>query len=189
MPALAAPLFHQAQPADRHTPVYGFAHVVNGEQRDAARGEGFHFYAGLASAFGGGFAQHAVGRCVHFKFHRHACERQRVAQGDEVAGFFGALYAGNAGNAQHVALFGVAALNECERGGLHADVALGHRHAVGAGFGGHVHHVGLSLGVEVGERAGGLGGGGGCFVHGGGFARALQKPCGVGGIIRGCVFP
>ena len=107
-----------------------------------------------------------------------------MAQGDEVAGFFGALYAGYAGNAQHVAFFGVAALNERQGGGFHADLAFGHGHAVGAGFGGHVDHVGLALGVEVGE---GAAGGGVCVGHGGGFARALQKPCGVGGIIRACV--
>ena len=60
MPALPTLLFHQPHPADGHAAVYGFAHVVNGEQRHAAGGEGFHFHAGLAGAFGGGAVQRAV---------------------------------------------------------------------------------------------------------------------------------
>ena len=34
-----------------HATVYGFAHVVDGEQGDLHGGQGFHFYAGLADGF------------------------------------------------------------------------------------------------------------------------------------------
>jgi hypothetical protein len=94
-----------------------------------------------------------------------------VAQGDQFAGFFGALNARDAGDTQHITLLGVAALDQRQGGRFHADAAFSHRHAVGAGFGGHVHHVGLPLGVEMGEGAGGLVGHGGLC---GGFTETLS---------------
>jgi hypothetical protein len=60
----------------------------------------------------------------------------------------------NARDAQHVAFFGGARLDQCQGGGQHFNAAGGHRDAVGGGLGAHVHHVGLALGVEVGECGG-----------------------------------
>jgi predicted Zn-dependent protease len=74
-----------------------------------------------------------------------------VAQRDQITGFFRALNAGNSRNTQHVALFGGAGLNQRHGGGQHDDAALGYRYAVGGCFGGHVDHVGLALGVEMGQ--------------------------------------
>jgi hypothetical protein len=74
-----------------------------------------------------------------------------VAQRDEVAGFLGGHDAGDAGDAQHVAFFGVAGFDEGQGGGQHFDAAAGDGDAVRGGLGGHVHHVGLALGVKVGE--------------------------------------
>jgi hypothetical protein len=86
-----------------------------------------------------------------FKFNSNAGQCQGVAQRDEVAGLLGRHDAGDAGNAQHVALFGGAGFDEGQGGGQHFDAAAGHGHAVGGGLGGHVDHVGLALGVKVGE--------------------------------------
>ena len=50
-------LFHQPQSADGHAPVHRLAHVADRKQGHAAGGQGFHFHAGLAGAFGAGVAQ------------------------------------------------------------------------------------------------------------------------------------
>ena len=57
-----------------------------------------------------------------------------MAQRDQVAGFFSRHDAGNAGNAQHVALFGAARFDQSQRGGQHLNAATGHPDAVRAGF-------------------------------------------------------
>jgi hypothetical protein len=41
--------------------------------------------------------------------------------------------------------------NQLEGAGQHLDAALGHGHAVGVGFLCHVDHVGLAMGIKVGE--------------------------------------
>ena len=41
-PAFAPMLFAQGNAVHRHAPVYGFAHVVNGEQADLYGSEGFN---------------------------------------------------------------------------------------------------------------------------------------------------
>lgn len=46
---------------------------------------------------------------------------------------------------------------------MHRDAAFGHRDAMGVGLGGDIDHVGLSLGVEMGQ---GAGAGGGVVWHG-----------------------
>ena len=76
-----------------------------------------------------------------------------MAQRNQLAGFLGPLYAGNAGNAQHIALFGVALGDQFQGGRKHLDAAACHCNPVGIGFCGYVHHMGLSVGVEVGEVA------------------------------------
>ena len=127
--------------------------------------------------------------CVDLKFHRHPRQRDRVTQGNEVAGFLGGLDAGDAGDAEHVAFLGGALLDQRQRGGQHGDAAFGNRHSVGARFRRHVDHVGLALRVEVGQGAvwGGLGVGVGRGGHGSAFRRLDSrwvKPWGEGGIIR-----
>ena len=86
-----------------------------------------------------------------FKYNRDPGQRQRVAQGNQVAGFFGRHDAGNSGNAQHVAFFGGARFNQGQGGGQHVDAARRHANAVGAGLGRYIDHVGLALGVKMGE--------------------------------------
>ena len=74
-----------------------------------------------------------------------------MAEGDEVAGLFGGHDGGDAGDAQHVAFFGSAVLYDRQGLGLHGNAAFGDCHAVGGGFAAYVDHMGLALGVEVGE--------------------------------------
>ena len=52
------------------------------------------------------------------------------------------------------AFFGGALLHNRQGGGQHLNAAAGHANAVGAGLGGHIHHVGLALGIEMGEGRG-----------------------------------
>ena len=148
-------LFHHAHVVDGHAAVHGLAHVVDGEQGNLHGGEGFHFHAGGAYGFHGCRAKYADGArlvCVgRFKFNSNAGQCQRVAQRNQVAGFLGGHDAGDAGNAQHVAFLGGAGFDEGQGGGQHVDAAAGDGDAVRGGLGGHVNHVGLALGVKVGE--------------------------------------
>ena len=79
-------------------------------------------------------------------------ERQRVAQWDEIAGFFGSHDAGQARHAEHIALFGAAAFNQRAGSSQHLDAAAGDSPASCCGFVAYVHHVRLALGVKMGER-------------------------------------
>ena len=68
-----------------------------------------------------------------------------------MAGLLGGHDAGNACNAQHIALFGGAFLDDVQGCGLHDDAAFGHGHAVGGLLGTYVHHMRLAMGVKVGQ--------------------------------------
>jgi PAS domain-containing protein len=61
-------------------------------------------------------------------------ECQRVAQGNEFAGFFGGHDAGQARHPEHVAFLGAAAGNQGAGGGQHLDAAAGDGPAPGGGF-------------------------------------------------------
>ena len=183
-------LFHHAHVVDGHAAVHGLAHVVDGEQGHLHGGEGFHLDAGLAYGFDGCSAIYAasarLGCASSFEFDSNAGQRQRVAQGNQVAGFFGALNAGDAGNAQHVAFFGVARFDQRQCGGQHLDASASDGDAVGGRFGGNVDHVGLALGVKVGKcrHGGGRVGADGCA----GACKAGETLKGHG-IIRRCFIP
>ena len=74
-----------------------------------------------------------------------------MAQRNQLAGLLGGLYAGDARDAEHVALAGAARLDEFQRLWQHFYPAAGDGDAVRVRFGGHVDHVGLALGVEMGQ--------------------------------------
>ena len=80
-----------------------------------------------------------------------AADVQRVAQRNEVAGFLRSLNACNPRDAQHVALFGGATLNQRQGVGLHVNAPTRHANAFGMRFVSHIDHVSLALGVEMGE--------------------------------------
>ena len=77
-----------------------------------------------------------------------------MAERDELTGPLGALDAGDAGNAEHIALFGASALDQGQGGRFHGDETFGHRHPMGVCLGRHIDHVRLALRVKVGQWAG-----------------------------------
>ena len=154
-PRLTTMLLQQLHIGDGHAPVDGFAHVINGQQGELDGGQGLHLDAGLADGFDGGVADDAVGFFVGIELNGDPCQSQRVAERNQVAGFFGRHDAGDARDAEHVALFSRALQNNGQRGGMHDDAALCHRDPVSGGFGGHVDHVGLALGVKMCQCGGG----------------------------------
>ena len=141
-------LFKQLHIGDDHAPVDGFAHVVNGQQSQLDGGQGFHLDAGLADGFNGGTADDAVGLFVGIELNGDPCQRQWMAQRNQIAGFFGRHDAGDARDAEHIALFSRALQNDRQRGRMHDDAALRYRDPVGGGFGSHVDHVGLALCIK-----------------------------------------
>lgn len=149
--------FQQLDVADGHATVNGFAHVVDGEQGDLHSGQGFHLYTGRADRFNGGCAFDAgslgVAALMGLKLNGYMGQCQRVAQGNQVAGFFCGHDARQARHTQHITFFGCARLNDGQRCGQHLDATTGHPFAVRGGFGGNVNHVRLALVIKMGEGA------------------------------------
>ena len=79
-----------------------------------------------------------------------------------------ALDARNAGNAQHIAFFGGARGDQSQGGRQHLDATGGHRHAPRAGLAPYIDHVGLALGIKVGQR-------GVVLAHGSQDQKGLQR--------------
>lgn len=150
MAGLAAFLLEEANAFHGHAAVDGLAHVVDGEQAHLHSGEGFHLDAGAADGFGGDGAADGV-IALDGEVGGDAGQGDRVTQGDQVGGALGALDRGDPGDADHVALLVVAGKNAGEGGRLHHDPALGTGDPARLGFGRDIHHVGLALGVEMGE--------------------------------------
>ena len=154
MATLAAELLHQLDSVHAHPAIDRLAHVVNGEQADVHRGQRFHLDPGTADCFRGDGAADGAFRLVELELHRHAGERDRVAERDQLAGALGGLDRGDARDAEHVALLRAAGFHHREGVGEHHDAAGGDRHAAAFGLCADVDHVGLAVGVEVGQRAG-----------------------------------
>lgn len=74
-----------------------------------------------------------------------------MAQRYQLTGLLRRHDAGDACDAQHIAFFGRACGNDVQGGRLHGDEALRDRYAVGVRLGAYVDHMGLALGVEMGE--------------------------------------
>ena len=79
-----------------------------------------------------------------------------MAQGNQITGFLGGLNTSNTCNAKHIAFFCGAAFNQFPSGRLHMDRSSGNCYTVGVGFVGDIDHMGLALGVKVGESAHGV---------------------------------
>ena len=76
---------------------------------------------------------------------------ERMAERDQLVGLLGGHDAGDAGGGQHVALLGLALLDQRQRRRRHGDEAFGARGALGGGLVGDVDHARLALVVEVRE--------------------------------------
>jgi len=120
------------------------------QQRHLHGSERFHLDPGRAHRLGAGGAAHGRGAGQQLKLQRHPGQRHRVAQRDEIAGFFGRHDAGQPRHAQHIAFFRATGFDQPQGGRFEPNQALGHRHAVTGRLGPHIDHMGLTLGVEVG---------------------------------------
>ena len=80
-------------------------------------------------------------------------KRQRVAERNEFRGFLASHDRRDAGDPDDVSLLRAAGRNDLESFRLHADNALSCCRSVSNRFLSHVHHVCLSLGVEVCQSA------------------------------------
>ena len=127
------------------------AHVVNGEQPGADRGERLHLDPGAADGLRGDGALDRMGGGVERELGRDPGERDRVAQRDQLAGSLRGLDRGDARDADHVALLRMSAGDHLEGRRLHQDAAGGDRHPAGLGLGADVDHVGLAGGIEMGK--------------------------------------
>ena len=95
---------------------------------------------------------HGAGHGVDLELDADARQRQRMTQRDQLGGALGRLDRGDARDADHVTLARLARRNQFERGRLHANAAARPRHTMGFGLGRDVHHVGLPVRVEMGQR-------------------------------------
>ena len=92
----------------------GFEHIIKRQASDAGRGEGFHFNTGLAATGDRGcYGQFTAGRgAVMNKINGDCCQRQGMAQGDEIGGFFGRRDPSQPSRFEHVAFGYDAALRD-----------------------------------------------------------------------------
>ena len=88
---------------------------------------------------------------VERELDRHAGQRQRMAQRDQVRRALGRLDRGDPRDPEHVALFRVARAHHRQRGRAHLDAAAGARDTFGYILVGDVDHVRLPVRVEVGK--------------------------------------
>lgn len=146
-------LFQQVHIVHHHAAVGRLAHVVNRQQGHLHGGQGFHFHAGGPGGFDRGAAVHAVLSVFgkRLQLDGHMRQGQRMAQGNEIGGLLGGHDAGQARNAQHIALACAAGLDQGQGFSLHQNASAGHGHPACIGFGAHIHHMGLALGVEMGQ--------------------------------------
>ena len=151
--------FKELDAVDGHAPVHGLAHVVNGEQGHLNGRQGFHFHAGLPGDLGRRGADHARRVRQDFEFNGDTGQSNGVTQRNQIAGFLGPLNTGNAGNAQHIAFFGCSRGDQGQSTGQHVNATTGHSHTTGQGFAAHIDHVGLPLGIKMGQDTG-------SFAHG-----------------------
>ena len=137
--------------AQLHALVHSFAHVVDGQQGCGNAGQGFHLHAGDAAGFDRAAGFHGLLFGQQFKIHAYLGQRQGMAQRDQLAGAFGGHNAGDAGHAQHVALFHRAALHGGKGFGVHGKDAPGRSLPGGDRFAAHIHHHGISGGIKMGQ--------------------------------------
>jgi len=147
----ATPFFvQQADTAHDHTAVYGLAHIVDSKKPDADRRQGLHLDAGYML----GTDCHATPQSVvayEFPQDIHTRDWYLMAERDERLRAFGGLYGRNARDSQDVPFARCARLHNRDRIGRHLDKALGYGYTVRNGLVAHVHHMGLTQGVEMGQ--------------------------------------
>ena len=88
------------------------------------------------------------------KLQRYVRDGQRMAQRDQITGFFGRLNASNTRNAQYIAFFGAARGDQRQRGCLHHNATRGHCHPFSGWLACYVDHVRVARRVKMGQRVG-----------------------------------
>jgi hypothetical protein len=79
-----------------------------------------------------------------------------MTQWNQITGLLGGLNTSNTRNAKYIAFFSRTAFNQFPSCRLHMNRARSHSYAVGMGFVCDIDHMGLALGVKVGESAHGV---------------------------------
>ncbi len=147
-------LFQHPHIGHDHAAVGRLAHVVNGEQGNLYGGQCLHFHPSLAHRIDLGAAMNGRLQLVDFEFHRHPRDRQRMAQRHQITGALGAHDGGNSCYAENIAFASIAFKNNSQGFRLHDDGAGSYGNAVRVRLAAHVHHVGLTGRVEMGEGRG-----------------------------------
>ena len=162
MPRLATYFFQQLDIGDRHAPIHRLAHVIDGQQGDLDGGERFHFNSGRTHGLCARLAHHAL--VADLKVDSHSGQRDGMTQRDQVGGSFAGHDACDARDAEHIPFFVTSGLDQRQRGGFHVDAPRGARDPRRRRFLTNVHHVGLSLGIKMGQGRFGGGGHGAHFI-------------------------
>lgn len=151
IPAFPAMLFHHPYVRHDHASIDCLAHVIDRQETDLHRRQCFHFNAGLAEGFNLGAAMDAAVADIGAELDGDARQCQRMTQGHQITGAFGAHDGGDASNAQHIAFFCIASEDDCQRCRLHPDGSAGDGNPVSFILGADIDHVGAAAGIEMGE--------------------------------------
>jgi len=138
-------------PVAAHAAIDSLHHVVNGEAGHGDGGQRFHLDAGFSRDLHPcpyfDARQFRVGREIDLDLR----DRKRMAERDQVVSAFGRHDAGDAGGAEHVALFRIAFAHDVERGRLHQNAPPGQSFPLGSRLCRNVHHAGFAARAEMGE--------------------------------------
>src|SRR5208282_1293284 len=151
MTAATAAFLDQPDALDAHAAFDRLHHVIDGQAGDGDGGEGFHLDAGLSRDFDPRPDLNAGQLGVRPDIDFDLRDGKRVTERDQFVRALGRHDAGDARGAEHIALFGVAALHDIERGGRHHHAPLGARFAFRGGLRRNVDHPGLAAGAEMRE--------------------------------------
>ena len=129
-------------------------HIVKSQGCDGGSGKGFHFYAGLSVSTGGAGDQEGFG-ILGLDGDFRGVERQRMAEGNELRGFFRPHDAGKNRGVEDRAFLIVklTIIHLAHELGSKSDEARSNRSAAGGGFFGNINHTGLVGVIEVSELA------------------------------------
>jgi beta-barrel assembly-enhancing protease len=147
----AAGLLQQPHFLDHHAAIDRLAHIVNRQQGNRGCGHRFHLDAGAADGLGDGLTGDGRSGCIDGEFDRDPCQRDGVAEWNQVTGTLGGLDGGDAGDPQYVTLLGIACAYQRQGFGFHADTPGRAGNALGFGLGTDIDHVGLAGGIEMRE--------------------------------------
>lgn len=137
---------------DDHAFIYGFQHVVNCEQAGLHGSQCFHFHTGLADGFDAGAADDSGRFFLQVEINSNMGERQRMAQGNEVACPLGTHDGCCARDANYVSFFGCAGSDAIPGGLPNENGSFCGCCAACIVFAGNINHMCLAFFIEMGQR-------------------------------------